>query len=94
MTILQRTLTLLIEGYRLAISPLLGRRCLYHPTCSEYTSEAIATHGAGHGVWLGVRRIVRCHPWAAGGHDPVPETTKDTPVPKLAPSMNNAKAEQ
>ncbi|MBI3572681.1 MAG: membrane protein insertion efficiency factor YidD [Candidatus Kerfeldbacteria bacterium] len=46
--------------------------CRYHPTCSEYTKQAVMTYGAGHGLWLGFLRILRCHPWAAGGLDPLP----------------------
>lgn len=90
MTLTQRSLAALIRAYQLAISPLLGRRCRYHPTCSEYTSEAIAKHGALRGLRLGLRRVTRCHPWAEGGHDPVPDGILD----KSAPCMNNAKAEQ
>lgn len=62
----------LIRGYQLAISPWLGRNCRFHPTCSQYTLEAIERHGALKGLWLGVRRVSRCHPFHPGGHDPVP----------------------
>ena len=64
-------LLLLIRFYRLAISPLLGRACRFHPSCSEYALEAVTRHGL-HGVWLSARRIGRCHPWHPGGYDPVP----------------------
>ena len=62
----------LIRGYQLAISPLLGPRCRFYPSCSQYAIEAIETHGAARGVWLAVKRISRCHHWHEGGFDPVP----------------------
>ncbi|MCW2844281.1 MAG: yidD [Nocardioides sp.] len=62
----------LLRGYRLVISPLYGQVCRYHPTCSAYALEAITVHGALKGTWLAARRVGRCHPWALGGHDPVP----------------------
>jgi putative membrane protein insertion efficiency factor len=62
----------LLKGYRFAISPLYGQVCRYHPTCSAYALEAVQTHGAVRGSWLAMRRVARCHPWAAGGLDPVP----------------------
>ncbi len=62
----------LIRFYQYAISPLIGRRCRYFPTCSEYTADAVTKYGAFKGSWLGVKRICRCHPWHPGGYDPVP----------------------
>ena len=62
----------LIGIYRYAISPLLGPRCRFFPTCSEYAAEAVEKHGVSHGSWLAIRRILRCHPWHPGGFDPVP----------------------
>jgi putative membrane protein insertion efficiency factor len=62
----------LIRAYRLALSPWWGRQCRFTPTCSEFALEAIERHGALRGSWLAMRRISRCHPWHAGGFDPVP----------------------
>ena len=61
-----------LRAYRLLISPLYGQVCRYHPTCSAYALEAVTVHGSLRGTWLSVRRLARCHPWAAGGYDPVP----------------------
>ena len=58
--------------YRLLISPLYGQVCRYHPSCSAYALEAVQEHGSVGGSWLAVCRLGRCHPWAAGGYDPVP----------------------
>jgi hypothetical protein len=62
----------LIRLYQLTLSPLLGQHCRYLPTCSAYTYEAIAKHGFLRGAVLGARRLLRCHPFHAGGVDPVP----------------------
>ena len=62
----------LLKAYRFAISPLYGQVCRYHPTCSAYALGAVQAHGALRGTWLAMRRVARCHPWAAGGLDPVP----------------------
>lgn len=62
----------LIRIYQYTISPLLGRRCRFFPSCSEYTAEALEKHGALKGARLGLKRISRCHPWNPGGFDPVP----------------------
>lgn len=62
----------LLKAYRLLISPLYGDVCRYHPSCSAYALEAVTRHGAVKGSWLAGRRLVHCHPWAAGGYDPVP----------------------
>jgi putative membrane protein insertion efficiency factor len=63
----------LIRLYQLFISPALPPRCRYLPTCSEYAAEAIGRHGAASGLWLALRRLLRCHPWGGSGYDPVPE---------------------
>jgi uncharacterized protein len=77
----------LLKAYRFAISPLYGQVCRYHPTCSAYALEAVQTHGAMRGTWLAMRRVARCHPWAAGGLDPVPprkNRRSSTPQSSLA----------
>ncbi len=61
-----------IKLYQILISPLIGPNCRYHPTCSQYSIEAINKHGPFKGTWLAIKRISRCHPWGGSGHDPVP----------------------
>jgi len=63
---------LLIRLYQRALSPVLGVHCRFYPTCSAYTREAIEKYGFVQGAWLGVRRLLRCHPLHRGGFDPVP----------------------
>ncbi|WP_433351444.1 membrane protein insertion efficiency factor YidD [Microtetraspora malaysiensis] len=67
-----RVLLVPIKFYRAFISPVLGPRCRFEPSCSAYGMEAIAVHGAVRGSWLTIRRIGRCHPFHPGGYDPVP----------------------
>ena len=62
----------LLRFYQSAISPMLGRNCRYHPTCSAYAVEAVERHGALKGGWLALKRVGRCHPFKPGGYDPVP----------------------
>ncbi len=62
----------LIAAYRYGVSPMLGPRCRFFPSCSEYTALAIRTHGLVRGVAYGTRRLAKCHPWHPGGYDPVP----------------------
>ena len=68
---LQWILVRTLRVYKLCVSPLLPSACRFYPTCSEYMSEAVAKHGVGRGVWMGLRRLARCHPFHAGGFDPV-----------------------
>lgn len=72
MSPLARVLALPVRGYRLLVSPWLGRNCRFAPSCSEYALEALERHGAVKGGWLAARRICRCHPWGGEGFDPVP----------------------
>jgi uncharacterized protein len=64
-----------IRGYQLGVSPMLGPRCRFYPSCSCYALTAIERFGIWRGFWLGLRRLLRCHPFAEGGYDPVPEET-------------------
>ena len=73
MSLVARALALAVHAYRFALSPLLGRHCRYHPSCSAYALEALARHGAARGSWLALRRIARCHPWGGSGVDEVPD---------------------
>ena len=68
----------IIKGYRYIASPLLGNNCRFVPSCSQYATDAIECHGAIQGSWLALRRLSRCHPWHAGGHDPVPDQIHST----------------
>jgi len=69
---MQKLLMTLVRGYRLLLSPWLGSSCRFEPTCSVYSLQALELHGATRGSYLTLRRLVRCHPWCAGGHDAVP----------------------
>ena len=70
--VVTKVLSLLIRAYRYGVSPMLGMHCRFHPSCSAYALEALGRHGAARGAWLTFKRLVRCHPWHPGGHDPVP----------------------
>ena len=61
----------LIDNYKYLISPLLGNNCRFLPTCSEYTKNSIVKFGLVKGCWLGLKRILKCHPWGKGGYDPI-----------------------
>lgn len=74
-----RVLQWLIRAYQLGISPLLGPRCRFYPSCSHYAQEALYIHGLRRGGWLALRRIARCHPWHPGGVDPVPPLHSENP---------------
>ena len=75
---MRRILIGLIRVYQYLISPLLGPRCRFYPTCSRYAVEAIEVHGVARGSYLALRRVLRCHPWHPGGIDPVPEKRQTT----------------
>ena len=76
---MKKLLVLLIRGYQLGISPYLGQSCRFYPTCSNYAVEAITLHGPLKGGWLATRRLCKCHPWHAGGCDPVPASPAASP---------------
>lgn len=69
---MKKLLILLIDAYRLLLSPFFGTQCRFYPTCSAYAREAIDTHGALKGTWLTIKRLGKCHPWHEGGIDNVP----------------------
>lgn len=69
---MQKILHWFIRFYQIVISPLLGPRCRYIPTCSQYAIEALRLHGTAKGVYLSTKRLCRCHPWGGFGYDPVP----------------------
>lgn len=68
-----------IRIYQAVISPLLGQNCRHQPTCSQYTIEAITEWGVFKGIWLGMKRISKCHPWGTSGYDPVPKNENKEP---------------
>jgi putative membrane protein insertion efficiency factor len=69
---LAKILLLLIKGYQLLLSPFFGQQCRFSPTCSHYACLAIEKHGAMRGSFYSIRRLSKCHPWHAGGYDPIP----------------------
>lgn len=69
----------LVRAYQRYCSPLKPPVCIYTPSCSHYMVEAIQKHGALRGIWLGLTRLARCHPWAQGGYDPVPDSATEPP---------------
>lgn len=69
---MRSVLIALIKVYQWTLSPFVGFHCRFSPTCSQYAIEAITKYGVIKGTFLGTKRIARCHPWCAGGHDPVP----------------------
>jgi len=74
---MQTVLFALLRFYKVAVSPLLGSRCRFYPSCSDYAREAIQYHGAARGTYLAARRLCRCHPFSAGGIDLVPPPTSE-----------------
>jgi putative membrane protein insertion efficiency factor len=69
---MQTLIVMALRAYRMLISPLLGPRCRFYPSCSHYAEIAVRRHGVLQGSWLTLRRLARCHPWNPGGVDPVP----------------------
>lgn len=67
-----RLLIWMVKAYQVFLSPFFGQQCRFYPTCSQYALDAINRHGAFRGAYYAVRRLFRCHPWHAGGHDPIP----------------------
>jgi putative membrane protein insertion efficiency factor len=85
----RKVLIVILAGYKRLISPLLPSACRFYPTCSQYMSEAIEVHGAGRGVWLGMKRLGRCHPFHEGGTDLVPPAPAFHPI---TPSVSAGKS--
>jgi putative membrane protein insertion efficiency factor len=83
---MNRLLVWLLRAYQLLVSPMLGQNCRFYPSCSSYAIEAVEVHGAARGAWLALRRLGRCHPWHAGGIDPVPVPSR----PPGQPSSSTA----
>ena len=81
----------LVKGYRLLLSPWLGSSCRFEPTCSAYSLQALQNHGAVAGSYMTLARLVRCHPWCAGGSDPVP-AEKPRLFTQLIPSSTQKKS--
>jgi len=76
MRLLSLPLLVLLRIYRTFISPVIPAACRYHPSCSQYAQEAVRAHGPVLGSWFSLKRLLRCHPWAAGGPDPVPPSSR------------------
>ncbi|MDL2358013.1 MAG: membrane protein insertion efficiency factor YidD [Pseudomonadota bacterium] len=85
---MNRMLVWLVRAYQLLLSPMMGQSCRFYPTCSNYSIEAIRTHGAARGSLLAVRRVCRCHPWNDGGVDLVPPA-RDKHSPSTARGCNH-----
>ncbi|MDR7047584.1 putative membrane protein insertion efficiency factor [Duganella sp. 3397] len=85
-----RLLRFLLRTYQLTISPLLGPRCRFYPSCSNYALEALQLHGAAKGSLLAAKRVCRCHPWNEGGFDPVPPPADPTSSSSTACGCNHS----
>ncbi|WP_344934315.1 membrane protein insertion efficiency factor YidD [Zhongshania borealis] len=86
---MQRLLIACITFYRLFISPLMAPHCRFYPSCSHYAIEAIQLHGARRGGYLGIKRLLRCHPLSSGGYDPVPSCHCHSTETKLSRHSSN-----
>ncbi|MBL6735312.1 MAG: membrane protein insertion efficiency factor YidD [Shewanellaceae bacterium] len=73
---IQRVIILCIRGYQKCISPLMGPNCRFYPSCSSYAIESVKKFGSLKGLWLAIKRILKCHPLHRGGFDPVPQLKK------------------
>ena len=82
---LRRAVIACLRAYQLIVRPWLGQRCRFHPGCSSYAIEALERHGALRGSWLAARRVLRCHPFHPGGHDPVPAAVAKPAIAAAAP---------
>jgi len=80
---MRKLVHLILRGYQLLISPLLGNHCRFYPSCSQYAIEAVDGHGVLRGAALALRRLLRCHPWHPGGFDPVPAPREATAAPAI-----------
>ncbi|MGS0741667.1 membrane protein insertion efficiency factor YidD [Glaciimonas sp. GG7] len=87
---MKATLLFLLRCYKYGISPFLGQNCRFYPGCSEYAAEAIQTHGAVKGSFLAACRLGKCHPWHAGGFDPVPPSSSASVASSAKPSATSA----
>jgi putative membrane protein insertion efficiency factor len=81
----RRLLAAPVRFYRYFLSPWLGSGCRFEPTCSLYALQALDEHGAAGGSYLALRRVLRCHPWCDGGHDPVPPRPSETSLKRFCP---------
>ena len=86
----RRVLVAIVRGYRLLLSPWIGSQCRFEPTCSAYALQALEQHGAVGGSYLAARRILRCHPWCAGGFDPVPASFRAAPASTSSSSSSTS----
>jgi putative membrane protein insertion efficiency factor len=84
--VIARFLVVLVRGYQRGLSPLLGDRCKYHPTCSQYAVDALHEHGAVRGAVLAAWRVLRCNPWSAGGVDHARDQTLFRPRQERRPA--------
>ena len=70
---MRKLIVAILRLYKVVLSPLLPSACRYYPSCSEYMRQAVEKYGVAHGLWMGAKRLLRCHPFHAGGIDPVPD---------------------
>lgn len=89
---MKAVLLFLLRAYQLTLSPLLGPKCRFYPSCSQYAMDALRHHGVGHGCLLAARRLCKCHPLHPGGFDPVPAAKSHPPSPASSPISSTTKA--